>query len=82
VRSVFLCSLHDGASRDERGASFAAVLRARHADGRPRTHAKPGQARLSRSLRNRLRQREKLPNPPIYDFATTRQQSLANNFVF
>jgi hypothetical protein len=32
----------------------------------------PSQARLSRSLRNRVRQREKIPNPPIYDFATTR----------
>jgi hypothetical protein len=44
------------------------------------THTR--QARLSCSLRNQLWQREKLPNPPIYDFATTRKQSLANNFVF
>ena len=68
MRNVFLCSLHDGDHRDERGECFAAVLLPRTADGR----RAQTQARLRRSLRNQLCQREKIPNPPIYDFATTR----------
>src|SRR5713226_2881997 len=39
----------------------------RDEDDRPYTR----QARLSSSLRNQLRQREKLANPSIHDFATT-----------
>jgi hypothetical protein len=73
-----LCSLHDGAHRDER----ASALRQSYFLELLMTGTHTRQARLSCSLRTQLWQREKLPNPPIYDFATTRQQSLANNFVF
>jgi hypothetical protein len=67
VRSVFFVLPPQWLQPKGARPVFYAVLLARRADDRPYTH----QARLSSSLRNQLRQREKLPNPPIHDLATT-----------